>query len=200
MEQDGRTATWSGENSPRKEEDSPGMPEMTMDKRADLAISVFIASLGVFVLITSRNIRAGTISDPITARGLPTAMGAFLIIGGFALAMRQLLHWSELPGHLVLEEGQEDEKGYPASAVRAISIIFLSMLWGWFLNPMGFLFVTPLYMVVCSWVMKMQSWVKMTAFSVIYTISAWLIFGPLMGIRLPLGPLESLARSLGLIS
>ena len=74
-----------------------------------------IVLLGVFMLIAARDIRAGSIPDPITSRGLPNIMGVFLIIGGIILAVRQLLNWSELPGHLVPEEGQEDEKGYPAS-------------------------------------------------------------------------------------
>ena len=113
--------------------------------------------------------------------------------------MRQFLHWSELPGHLVPEEGQEDEKGYPASWGRAFAIILASVLWEWLLQPLGFLIVMPLYLLVSSWVMGVRSWVKIIGFSAIYTFSTWVMFGPILGIRIPLGPLEPLARSLRLI-
>lgn len=172
---------------------------ISMDKRADLAMSVFTVLLGVFVLIVARGIRAGSTPDPITSRGLPTIMGVLLIVGGVILAIRQLLHWEELPGHLVPEEGQEDEAGYPSSAVRALGIILLSIVWAWFLEPVGFLFITPLYLVVCEWVMGEKSWMKNVVYSVIYTIASWTIFGLLMGMRLPLGPLDPLARELGII-
>ena len=174
--------------------------EITMDKRVNLAVSVFIALVGVSTLILARHIRAGTISDPIGARGLPNMMGVFLIIGGIVLAVQQFLHWSELPGHLMPEEGQGDEKGYPASAFKAIALIVLSMLWGWLLRWWGFLIITPLYLVACGWVMSMRSWKQNVIFSVVYAVSSWLIFGPLFAIRLPLGPLEPFARSLGIIA
>jgi putative tricarboxylic transport membrane protein len=174
--------------------------EIIMDKRANLAVSVFTALVGVFTLITARHIRAGTIRDPIGARGLPNMMGVFLIIGGIILSVQQLLHWSELPGNLVPQEGQEDEKGYPASWIRAIAIILLSMVWAWLLHGLGFLIITPLYLVACGWVMGMRSWKQNVIFSVVYAVSSWLIFGPLFAIRLPLGPLEPFARSLGIIA
>jgi hypothetical protein len=36
-------------------------------------------------------------------------------------------------------------------------------------------------------------------FSIILAVGLWYGFGPLMGVRIPLGPLENLVRSLGLI-
>ena len=180
------------------EEKAPGASmSITMDKRADLAVSIFIVFLGVFVLITARNIRPGLVPDPITPRGLPNLMGVFLIVGGLFLAVQQLLSWSKLPGHLVPEEGQEDEPGYPISAARAIGIILLSAVWEWLLDPLGFLIITPLYLIACSWVMSVRSWMKVIGFSVIYTVTAWVMFGPLLGVRFPLGPFGPLFESLG---
>jgi hypothetical protein len=170
---------------------------ITMDKRADLAVSVFVILLGIFVLVAARNIRPGLVPDPITPRGLPNLMGLFLIMGGLFLAVQQLLSWSKLPGHLVPEEGQEDEAGYPVSAARAIGIILLSVVWEWLLAPLGFLIITPLYLIACSWVMSVRSWKKGVGFSVIYSVASWVIFGPLLGVRFPLGPFGPLFESLG---
>jgi len=138
--------------------------------------------------------------DQITSRGMPNITGILLIIFGVILAIRQLLHWSELPGHLVPEEGQEDEKGYPATWVRAFGVILLSVLWAWVLKPLGFLIATPLYLFFSAWAMGERSWGSIIAFSVIFSASIWVIFGPVLGIRFPLGPLSHLALSLGLIN
>jgi hypothetical protein len=119
-----------------------------------------------------------------------------LIIGGLVLAVQQLRNWSMLPGNLVPEEGQEDEQGYPVSATRAMVIMLLSAVWEWLLNPLGFLIVTPLYLAACSWVMGVKSWVQIIAYSLIYDICAWAIFGPTLGVRFPLGPLQGPIESL----
>jgi hypothetical protein len=45
-----------------------------------------------------------------------------------------------------------------------------------------------------------RSWGSIIAFSVIFAVSIWVIFGPILGIRFPLGPLSHLALSLGLVN
>ena len=183
----------------REDEEKAALAKLsiTMDKRCNLAVSVFIVLLGVFVLITARTIRMGLVIDPITPRGLPNIMGAILIVGGVILAAQQLLNWSKLPGHLVPEEGQEDETGYPISAARAMGIMLLSAVWEGLLPRLGYLIITPLYLIACSWVMSVRSWKKVIGFSVIYTVSSWVIFGPLLGVRIPLGPFGPLFESVG---
>ena len=203
MTEDAKTAkgdTDEETSQENKEKASWEKLPITMDKRIDLAVSVFIVLLGGFLLIATRYLRAGSMPDPITARGLPNIVGTFLIIGGIILAVRQLLTWSKLPGHLVPEEGQEDEKGYPASWIRCFLVILLSFLWEWLLKPLGFLIITPLYLFVSAWIMGEREWGKIIAFSIIFTFTNWIIFGPLLGIRFPLGPLEHLALLLGLTS
>ena len=179
----------------QEENDSQQDLEITMDKRCDLALAVGTGLLGVFILVASRNIRAGLLHDPITSRGLPIMTGILLIIGGIALTVRELLTWSVLPGHLVPEEGQTDEKGYPASWVRAFGIILASFLWQWLLKPLGFLIDTPFYLLASSWIMGVKSWVRIISFSILFTVLVWAIFHPLLYIRLPLGPLEDWAGS-----
>ena len=201
MSEDGKTKKSTTDEDTRREDEartSPPALSITMDKRVDLVLAIGVALVGAIMLMTSHVIRRGPIPDPIGTRGLPNITGLFLIIGGIALAVLQLLHWSDLPGHLVPEEGQEDEKGYPASWVRAVSIILLSWVWVVLLNPLGILIITPLCLVAGSLLMGEREWGKIIAFSLIFSVSNWVIFGPLLGIRFPLGPLNHWAVSLGL--
>jgi hypothetical protein len=181
-----------------KEEASPEKLSITMDKRVDLAVIVAIVLLGAFFLIEAGGIREGTLPDPITSRGLPKIVGIFFIIVGSILTVLRLLTWSALPGNFVPAEGSTDEEGHPASALRAFGIAMAALLWVWLVSALGYLFVTPLFMVALSLVMGVRSRVKIIGFSAIYTLGTWVIFSLILKITLPLGPLAAYFRSLGL--
>jgi len=172
---------------------------ITMDKRGDLAVALGTAIFGAFILIISLGIDKGSIPDPITSRGLPMISGTFLLIAGIVLAVRQIIVWTALPGNLVPQEGQEDDQGYPASWVRASGIMLASVLSVLLLKSLGYLIVTPLFIFVASLFMGVRSWMKLIAFPILLSASNWVLFGPILGINVPLGILERVARSLGII-
>ena len=178
---------------------SPGKLSIMMDKRFDLAVCLGVALLGVFILIGARNIRAGSIPDPITSRGLANITGMLLIIFGIILSVLRLRIWSAIPGNLVPEEGQTDEEGYPASAIRYSGIALASLLWVWLVKPLGFLIVTPLVLLAMLLLMNVRSRMKLITFPILFTVLAWVVFAQLLGIIMPLGPLTAFARSLGLV-
>jgi putative tricarboxylic transport membrane protein len=201
MAQDVRAAergTNEDASRPEKEEASTEKLSITMDKRIDLAIALAIVLLGVLMLVWARDIQAGQIPDPITSRGLPNIMGIFFIIGGSILGMLRLKTWSALPGNFVPEEGKTDEKGHPASWVRTFGIATGALLWVWLLDPLGYVFVTPLFMLVFLLVMGVRSWMQIIGFPTIFTLATWYIFSQVLQIILPLGPLAPFLRSLGL--
>ena len=201
MDRSDTVASEKNENTVQRDEKkpSPRMMPITMDKRGELVGPVAAVLLGMLMLIETRTFRKGMIPDMITSKGLPNITAILLIIGGVIQAFRQIRTWPTIPGPFLPEEGQEDEKEYPASAVRAVSVILVSFLWGWLLKPLGFLISTPLCLSAALLIMGVRSWVKIIAFSIIFSFANWYIFGPLLGIRFPLGPLEDLALSLGLI-
>jgi len=171
---------------------------LTTDKRVDLALSVAVALIGLIILFETRDIREGMISDPISARGMPRITGVTMFIVGIALAVLRLRIWSALPGHLVLSEGKDDDEGYPASWIRAFSIIFVSMLWAVLLKPLGYLIATPLYLAAVVLLLGMRSTIGIIAYSTITTLITWYVFSQPLHIILPLGPLAPLFRKLGL--
>ena len=202
MTEDAKVAKGStNENTSGKEDERAFLETLsiTMDKRIDLALDVAIVLLGGFILVASRDVRLGLTPDPITSRGMPEIVGAFLVIAGIVLGAMRLRTWSALPGHLVLEEGKGDEEGHPASWVRAFGIILAAWLSVWLLKPLGFLIVTPLFLFAFLLIMGVRSWGKRIAFPTIYTLATWYIFSQLLKIILPLGPFAPLARSLGLM-
>ena len=177
---------------------SPAKLGITMDKRVDLAVAVVVVLLGIFMLITSRNIRLGAIRDPLGTRALPDIVGTFITIIGIVLVVNRIRTWSALPGHFVVEEGKKDEEGHPATWVRAFSIVTTMLLWVLLLNPLGYLFNTLLSLAAVSLIMGDRSWSKVIVYPIIYTVVTWYVFSQPLQIMLPLGPLTHFARSLGL--
>jgi hypothetical protein len=104
-----------------------------------------------------------------------------------------------MPGNLVPEEGQTDEEGYPASTIRYSGIVLASLLWVWLVKPLGFLFAMPLALLAMILFMNVRSRMKLIAFPILFTLVTWVAFSQLLGIIMPLGPLTSFARSLGLV-
>jgi hypothetical protein len=184
------------------ESDMSGVVEsirIEMDKRVDLAISLVVIAVGVVIVTLASGFRVGSFPDPVTTRGLPYFTGGYLIVAGFILAARRVLTWSLIPGDYTMTEGHEDEPDHPASAVRAVAIFGLCVLWAVLLNPVGFLLVTPPVLAAILWLMDIRSPKKLIAFSLLFTLGLWLVFSEILGLVFPYGPLTALARSWGLI-
>ena len=201
MAKDARTAKSGVVKDMGREDEEIAAPEkisITTDKRCDLAVAIAIILSGVFILVMARDIRLGTVSDPITSRGLPHLTGILLIVFGAILTGMRLLIWSGLPGNLVPQEGKEDEPGHPASWIRAWAVIVAMLLSVWLLKPLGYLLTVPLFMLAFLLIMKVRSWKMLIGFPTIFALSTWYAFSQVLKVILPMGPLTAFARSLGL--
>ncbi|MBS3979438.1 MAG: tripartite tricarboxylate transporter TctB family protein [Rhodobacteraceae bacterium] len=176
----------------------PKLP-ITMDKRVDLALALGTTLLGASTIWLATGFRIGNFPDPLTARGLPYILGGFMVVGGLVLAGRRFADWTQLPGHLVVSEGAEDELGHPASALCAGAVMACSFLWAALLHPIGYLLVTPLCIAGMLFAMKVRSTWQLILFPAGFTLVTWIIFAQALNVLLPLGPLAPLARRLGLM-
>ena len=172
---------------------------LTMDKRIELAVSVVVILYGIFLIVEAMHIDEGMMPDPVTSRGMPLYTGIFILIGGIILTIVRLMTWSMMPGHFVLGEGHEDEEGYPASCLRAFSIVLAAWISLWLMKPMGYLIATPLFLFAGLWAMGKRSWWGLIGFPVIYTLLTWYIFSQPLQVILPLGFMTPYFRSLGLV-
>ena len=172
---------------------------ITMDKRIELTIALVAIVVGVLILFQASDIPPGLLRDPLTNRGMPYIMGILMIIGAVSLVIIRVSTWSAIPGNFVLSEGHDDEEGHPASWKRAFGVIVAAWLWVLLLKSLGYLIVTPLFLFAYLLIMDVHSRLKIVFFPTLYTLITWYIFSQLLKIILPLGPLTSFARSLGLI-
>lgn len=192
------TGVASETNAAVVEEGEPSI-RIEMDKRVEFAVLLAMIAFGAGVIYVASGFRVGSFPDPVTTRGLAYFTGGYLIVAGVYLATRRLLTWSAIPGKYTLSEGNEDERGHPASSLRAFAIMGLAILWAVTVMPVGFLIVTPLILAAVVWMMDVRAPGKLIAFPLIFTLVTWLLFAQMLGIRLSYGIMTNLARSWGLI-
>lgn len=170
-----------------------------VDRRADLALSLTITLVGVFVLFTAQDIRLGAINDPLGPRGMPTFLGAFMVVGGAALVITRLARWRGESGNQVASDGRDDDApGTPASFRRTLLVIAASAGYAAVLEPLGFLVATALLMMILLYVMEISLWPAAVAGGIGCAVACYLLFAVVLTVRLPAGVLEPVLRSLNL--
>jgi len=196
------TAAQSGmdESTSQGEEKKRSLFKITMDKRVDLVLTIILGLFGIFLCVMASTFYMGRVDDMFTAKGAPYVTGVFITICSIILLVLQIRSWSAIPGRLVVSEAQkEDEEGYPASWKRAFGIILAATIAALLWVPLGYVLVTPFFMIAALLIMGERSWKKIIIFSFIFGLASWYLFHQILVFMIPMGILEPLARSLGLI-
>ncbi len=168
-----------------------------MDRRIDIVVAAAFALLGVFMIWQASLIRDGMMRDPIGPKAAFYLCGAVLAVGGVIVIAGHLRRWARQAGHAVNNEGVADEADYPASAVRAWGLVAVVTLYVALFNPLGFLIATPVFIVAALAVMGKRNWPGMVLVAVVYTVVTYLVFAQALGVRIPVGPLTDMFRSMG---
>ena len=160
-----------------------------MDRRKDLTLAVAIALLGLAVVILGTQINLGRIRDPIGSRTLPIIVGVLIASGGLLLAGRRLARW-KTESTIVPAEGTRDEPDVPASTARSMVIWVLCFAYVALLETVGFLILTPFLLATLLWIMGVRRPLRVVLLSLGAVAVVFGIFDVLLGVRLPLGPLD----------
>jgi len=175
-------------------------------ERVDLAIAIGLALFGLGVIVmTATTIRPSTnriTYDPVGPRGVPFSAGVLCLVLGALLTVSLLRARTRETAVIAADDGAADLAGddprYPASAIQAFKIVLWTFVYAFVLTPLGYLIATPLHIAACLWTAKTRRRSLLVWFPIIYTIVTYGIFGPLLNVRIPLGPLEGLIEGLGL--
>jgi putative tricarboxylic transport membrane protein len=176
-----------------------GPVKLTMNKRIDLIGSLALVLLGVFVLIVAYNYPKPTVVfDSIGPMGFPTAIGAFLVIGGLVQSFNTFRYIQKY-GMWAPEEGVEDEPEHPSSKWRAVYFMAGSFAFLALLEPLGYLIMLPIGIVAALWSLGYRNWLWRVIVAVSFTIVSFLLFAVVLGVPLPEGPLGDLLVDLGIV-
>lgn len=171
-----------------------------MDKRIDLAIAALIVAFGCFVVVEAFGIRpTGPVVDTIGPRGFPIVIGMVFMVVGSIVALDRLRRWNDEPGVMVETDGEPDEPNVPAKGYQAWTLMALLFGYALTLVPLGYLISTPLLVALALATMRMRSLTTIVITSLLYTIITFTIFDTLMGLSLPLGPVDTILREFGVV-
>lgn len=184
--------------------DDPVLPEgpvpLTMSRRTDLVGALLIAAVGVLVLVLAFTYPTpAVVFDAIGPMGFPKVIGSFLVIGGLVLAVNTARRIRQT-GWWAAEEGTEDEPDHPSSGRRALVVMAGSFGYLALLPSVGFEILTPIGIALALWALDYRTWAWRAVVGTAFTVFAFVVFGIVLGVPLPHGPLEDLLLSLGLVS
>ena len=170
-----------------------------MDRRVDFAISLVVIGLGVFIIVTSVLARVPTVRfDLIGPYGFARVVGTFFVLSGLVLLVRQVVALRAGMPPEAVAQGNEDEPGYPASARRAGAMIAATFAYPILIEPIGYSLASFLYVIAGLLIYNERRWWGIPLAS-IYALGTFWIFGVLLRVPLPGGPVEQLLFQLGLI-
>ena len=177
-----------------------GSVPVTMNKYIDLAGSMLIVALGVFVLAVAFSYpEPKVVFDSIGPMGFPTAIGSFLVVGGLVQSVRTAVYIRKF-GKWAPEEGVQDEPEHPSSKWRALLFIAGCFVFLLLLPVLGFLIAMPLAIVAGLWSMDYSTWLRRVLVALGFTLFAFAMFGLGLGVPLPPGPIENLLIDAGMIN
>jgi hypothetical protein len=197
-----RTSPRSDEDGEQNEDEEPHRgeqprllaeepPPPTVDRRADLAITLCITMLGLAVMYLARDIRHGAIDDPIGPGGFATVLGAFLAAVGVILLVRRLALWRRsVDGKVYADGGEGDELDLAVSGIRPFVMLAVGFGWAFMLPRIGFLVATTLACVAGMFAMRTRSVVKLVLVPIGFSLFTWVLFTRLSGLRFPAGPVD----------
>jgi hypothetical protein len=163
-----------------------------VDSRKDLAFALFVIALGITVVSLAYSWPEPLIRDAVGPRAFPYGLGTLFILGGAFIAVQRVRNMNSAGGFQVPGEGNEDEPGYPASGVRAMTMIGLCALYTFLLNPVGFLVVTPPFTALALMLMGERKPVLVTVTSLSFTIVTYVLIDRVLAGRLPDGILAGI--------
>jgi putative tricarboxylic transport membrane protein len=162
-----------------------------MDSRKDLIFALAVIALGVVVILIAHSWPEPHIRDAVGPRAFPYGLGILFIVGGAFLAIQRARDMNAAGGYVV-SGGNEDEAGYPASGIRALTLVVLCCVYAYLLRPLGFLVATPPFVVLALLTMQERKPVSVIATAISFTIIAYLIIHTALDGLLPEGILAGL--------
>ncbi len=169
---------------------SPPTPAEPGRRYGELALSVLLMLLGVYLIVGATGIVIPGSANTVGPRFFPYLVGGATVVVGAALAVR-IFRGDQGPS----EEG-EDLDPNAATSWRAVGIIALAFLaHGLLINVIGWpLSVTCMFGVV-AWALGARGIIRPLLAGGITSVIIWLIFVKALGVVLPGGILLELATN-----
>jgi len=114
----------------------------------------------------------------------PRIVAVLLALVGASIALKRIV------ASLRPATGSTTEWVAIENPIQVLVALVALVLYGMFLRGLGFLIVTPLFLLVLLRVLGVRSWLAVVLIAVLSTAGIWIIFDRLLGVPLPNGLLR----------
>ena len=182
------TAPHTSDSPPEVAAVPPREPAPRTRNYGELALSLVLLVLGVYLVLDARTIAIPGSSNTVGPRFFPYLVGAATVVVGAVLAYR-VLRGDQGPG----EEGEDIDPDAPTSwrAVAIISVAFLAH--ALLINVVGWPLAVTVMFGVVAWALGARGVVRPLLAGGIASVVIWLVFVKALGVVLPGGILLELA-------
>lgn len=163
-------------------------------KKSNIVIGIILLALSAFYYLSTRGFPPPTVTENLGAGFFPKLLSMLLAFLAIMLILGSLFSQST--------SGQEGEKATISGgerleedsfATEGISYKFLlgtigvSILYVILLPVIGYVIVTPLFLIAMIRLLGKKKWLHNIAISILLTVSLYLLFGKMLGVVLPPG-------------
>ena len=171
-----------------------------MDRRVDFALSGVVVALGIFILMASSLAKErAAVFDAIGPFGFARVIGVTFVVFGSILIFRQVRAAQAGLSPEAVARGSEDEEGHPASARRALAMVVVTFAYPILMAPLGYVITTIGFVIGGMAILSERSWKWVVPLAIIYALATFYVFAALLRVPLPLGPLNDLFVSFGIV-
>lgn len=173
------------------------------DQLIDILVAGVFSVLGVVIAVTAyRTPEPFRSVDILGPNRFPLIVGSAIALLGVFVILKQGYYYVrgtfqdgqfDIPGQV------NDEPGVPASGLRVVGVIALLVVHVLLWEVIGFLVASVLFIVIGMRAMSESSWRLVLSTAIGYTVIAFVLFGLLLGVALPLGVEEQLFVRLGIV-
>jgi len=161
----------------------------------DIIIAVILIIIAFFYHYATRNFPPPSAIENLGAAFFPNLLALILVILSILLIIESILLERAKKAKTVIDSGERLEEDSFAvetlSYPHLIGTIVLTGLYIILLPPVGYLIVTPIFLIVLIWFLGTVRWLTNILCSVLLTIILYILFHTMLGVALPSGLLFS---------
>jgi hypothetical protein len=173
------------------------------DQVIDILVAGFFAVLGVVIAVTAwRTPEPFRSVDILGPNRFPLVVGTAIALLGVFVMLKQGYYYVRgtfQDGQFDIPGQANDEPGVPASGLRVVGVTVLLFVHVLLWEVLGFLVASVIFVIIGMRAMSESSWRLVIMTAVGYAVVAFILFGLLLGVALPLGVEEQLFVRLGLV-
>lgn len=156
-------------------------------KSREFLSSLFFFGFGLFVLYQSLQFTIWSDSEP--GPGFFPLLTGFLITGfSVSILIKFFISNKTLTNEIESEDESEKDNG-KMNYARVFAYIILMLLYGLFLEKVGWLIITAVFLILILKYVERQSWKRTTLLTLSGLAAIYVIFVYFLSIQLPKGPI-----------